>query len=39
MNSCSRNTASAELKEMENNYKLLINNGYGAGSFYELIAQ
>lgn len=39
MNSCSRNTASAELKEMENNYKLLINNGYGAGSFYELNAQ
>jgi hypothetical protein len=29
----------AELREIENNYNLLINKGYGAGSFYELIAQ
>lgn len=39
INDCSRNTASVELKEIENKYNLLINSGYGAGSFYELIAQ
>jgi ATP-dependent DNA helicase RecG len=39
INDCSRNTASAELKEIENNHNLLNHNGYGAGSFYELIAQ
>lgn len=39
INDCSRNTASAELKEIENIHNLLINKGYGAGSFYELIAQ
>jgi ATP-dependent DNA helicase RecG len=39
INDCSRNTASAELKEMENDYTILINKGYGAGSSYELIAQ
>jgi ATP-dependent DNA helicase RecG len=39
INDCSRNTASAELKEIENNHNLLTNKGYGAGSFYELIAQ
>ena len=39
INDCSRNTASTELKEIENIYNLLINKGYGAGSSYELIAQ
>lgn len=39
INNCSRNTASTELKEIENAYNLLINKGYGAGSYYELIAQ
>ncbi|MDD2798774.1 MAG: ATP-binding protein [Bacteroidales bacterium] len=39
INDCSRNTASTELKEIENIYNLLINRGYGAGSSYELIAQ
>ena len=39
INDCSRNTASTELKEIENIYHLLINKGYGAGSSYELIAQ
>lgn len=39
INDCSRNTASTELKEIENIYNLLINKGYGAGSYYELIAQ
>jgi ATP-dependent DNA helicase RecG len=39
INDCSRNTASAELKEIENSHNLLNHNGYGAGSFYELIAQ
>ena len=38
INDCSRNTASTELKEIENIYNLLINKGYGAGSSYELIA-
>lgn len=39
MNEVSRNTASSELKELENGFSLLINKGQGAGSFYELIAQ
>lgn len=39
INDCSRNTASTELKEIENIYNLLINKVYGAGSSYELIAQ
>lgn len=39
MNDVSRNTASSELKELENGFSLLINKGQGAGSFYELIAQ
>ncbi len=39
INNFSRNTASAELEEIENNHNLLINKGYGAGSFCELIAQ
>jgi len=39
INNCSRNTASNELKELENTFNLLVNSGYGAGSCYELIAQ
>ncbi|MDH6312380.1 ATP-dependent DNA helicase RecG [Parabacteroides sp. PFB2-10] len=39
MNEVSRNTASSELKELENEFGILINKGQGAGSFYELIAQ
>ncbi|NDV59708.1 ATP-binding protein [Bacteroides sp. 519] len=39
MNEVSRNTASSELKELENGFSILINKGQGAGSFYELIAQ
>jgi ATP-dependent DNA helicase RecG len=39
MNEVSRNTASSELKELENVFSILINKGQGAGSFYELIAQ
>ncbi len=39
LNDCSRNTASAELKNIEKSHILLINKGSGAGSFYELIAQ
>jgi len=39
MNEVSRNTASSELKELENRFSILINKGQGAGSFYELIAQ
>lgn len=39
MNDVSRNTASSELKELENVFGILINKGQGAGSFYELIAQ
>jgi ATP-dependent DNA helicase RecG len=39
INDCSRNTASSELKELVNNHNILTNNGYGAGSFYELNAQ
>jgi ATP-dependent DNA helicase RecG len=39
MNDVSRNTASSELKELENGFSILINKGQGAGSFYEFIAQ
>ena len=39
INNCSRNTASNELKELENRFNFLVNSGYGAGSYYELIAQ
>jgi len=38
INDCSRNTACTELKKMETDYNHLVNKGYGAGSFYELIA-
>jgi ATP-dependent DNA helicase RecG len=36
LNYVSRQTASNELHELVNTYKLLANSGYGAGSYFEL---
>lgn len=37
INDVSRQMATKELHELTNKHKILINNGYGAGSYYELI--
>jgi ATP-dependent DNA helicase RecG len=37
INKISRQMATNELHSLVNDYKLLINNGYGAGSYYELV--
>ena len=37
INNVSRQMATNELHNLVNDYKLLINNGYGAGSYYELV--
>ncbi|MDR1876749.1 MAG: putative DNA binding domain-containing protein [Flavobacteriaceae bacterium] len=39
INSVLRRTATNELTELEEKYTILKNTGYGAGSYYELIAQ
>ena len=37
INDVSRQMATGELHELTNEYKLLTNNGYGAGSYFELV--
>ncbi|MDR0682819.1 MAG: putative DNA binding domain-containing protein [Dysgonamonadaceae bacterium] len=37
INNISRQMATNELHNLVNNYKLLTNSGYGAGSYYELV--
>jgi ATP-dependent DNA helicase RecG len=37
MNDISKRTATNDLSELVDKYKLMINSGFGAGSFYELI--
>jgi ATP-dependent DNA helicase RecG len=37
INNVSRQMATNELHNLVNDYKLLINSGYGAGSYYELV--
>ena len=37
INNVSRQMATNELHNLVNDYKLLVNNGYGAGSYYELV--
>ena len=39
INVVSKRTATTELTELVNKFNLLINTGFGAGSFYELIGQ
>ena len=39
LNNISRRTATDELAELTNKFEMFKNTGYGAGSFYELIAQ
>lgn len=37
INKVSRQTATNDLNELTNTFKLLINNGYGAGSYFEMV--
>ena len=37
INTVARQTATKELNELTKVFKLLINRGYGAGSYYELV--
>lgn len=37
INQVSRQTATNDLNELTNTFKLLINNGYGAGSYFEIV--
>ena len=37
INKVSRQTATNDLNELTNIFKLLINNGYGAGSYFEMV--
>ncbi len=39
INEISRQMATNELHNLVNGFKLLINNGYGAGSYYEIVNQ
>ena len=37
INQVSRQTATNDLNELTNTFKLLVNNGYGAGSYFEMV--
>lgn len=37
INKVSRQTATKDLKELTNTLKLLVNKGYGAGSYFEMV--